>query len=115
MGDPRIVITVAGGRDLEAEVDPAFGRAECFLVVTPPSEQVLQVIENSAKEAAHGAGVRAAELVGDTGADAVIAGAFGPKAASALRAKGIAMYECPRGTTARQAVQQYRAGRLSRL
>jgi predicted Fe-Mo cluster-binding NifX family protein len=115
MSSPRIVITVAGGRDLEAEVDPAFGRAERFLVVTPPSEQILQVLENPAKQAAHGAGVRAAEVVGDTGADAVIAGGFGPKAATALRAKGIAMYECARGTTARQAVQEYRAGRLSRL
>ena len=62
MAGNAVVITVAGGSDLAASVDPAFGRAARLLVVDVRTGQVLEAIENPATEAAHGAGIQAANL-----------------------------------------------------
>jgi predicted Fe-Mo cluster-binding NifX family protein len=112
MAGSPVVITVAGGSDLQASVDPAFGRAARFLVVDVGTGQVLEAIENPATDAAHGAGIQAANLVGRIGAGAVISGRFGPKASAGLRSLGITMYELTGETTAAQALADLRSGKL---
>jgi predicted Fe-Mo cluster-binding NifX family protein len=97
--------------DLDAGLDPRFGRAAYFLIVDEAT-LAWEATANPAVEAMGGAGSQAAQLVAKRHPRAVISGAFGPNAFQVLRAAGISMFPCPGDMTARQAVEAYRAGRL---
>ncbi len=107
----KIAPTV-GSPHLDAEVDPRFGRADWILFVEPETME-WKAQENPGRDARGGAGVQAAQFLGDREASAVISGDFGPKAYQALEAAGVAMYRCESRTTAREAVELYQAGKLS--
>lgn len=83
----KICIT-AQGQDLNAEVDPNFGRARYFLVFDARTEN-YEVIENSMAEASQGAGIQAAQLISDRNVDTVITGSLGPHAQKVLYSSGI--------------------------
>lgn len=106
----RIALTVATP-DLDAEVDPRFGRAD-FILLVEPETMAWEALANPAREAPGGAGIQAAEFVAERGADAVLSGDFGPKAYQALEAAGIAMYRYESCRTAREAMERFRAGEL---
>lgn len=108
----RVAIAIGEGSDLDARVDPHFGRAERFLVADVETGALVEVRQNTAAQDAHGAGTGAAGLVAGLGAGEAIAGRFGPKAYDALRALGIAMYQVPEGLLAREALAQLRDGKL---
>ncbi len=106
----RIAISTAGD-NLEAAVDPRFGRAERFLIVDVETGE-FEVLDNSASGAlAHGAGIQTAQVVANAGVEAVVSGFVGPKAFDALAAAGIKICQGAAGTV-RQAVQDYAAGKL---
>ncbi|MEW6567636.1 MAG: NifB/NifX family molybdenum-iron cluster-binding protein [Chloroflexota bacterium] len=108
------IIISAVAPDLDATLDPRFGRAAHFLIV---DDQTLEweATPNPAAEAAGGAGSQAAQLVARHQPGVVISGAFGPNAFHVLQAAGIRMFRCPDTRTARQALQEYRAGVLSEV
>ena len=108
----KIVITTKNGEGLDAELDPRFGRCEAFLVVDSDSGKVVESVPNQERNAAHGAGIGATAKVAELGAEAVISGRFGPKAASGLKAKGIKMLTAPEGKTAREVLEMFKAGDL---
>jgi len=83
----KICIT-SKGKDLEAEVDPNFGRARCFLVVDPETMN-LEVVDNPNIEAAHGAGIQTAQLILNLNVGTVITGNCGPNAQRVLQSSGI--------------------------
>jgi len=83
----KICIT-AEGTDLNAEVDPKFGRARYFLIVDPDSQE-FEVIENPNIEADHGAGIQTAQLVSTKNVQAVLTGNCGPNAQRVLQSSGI--------------------------
>jgi predicted Fe-Mo cluster-binding NifX family protein len=103
----KVVVTAAGG-DLDAEVDPRFGRAPYFVAVET-DDMSFEAIENAAVDASGGAGVRAAQTVADTGAKAVLTGNCGPNAHRTLQAAGIAVVIGAAGTV-REAVERYLKG-----
>jgi predicted Fe-Mo cluster-binding NifX family protein len=105
----RIAIS-STGPDLDAEVDPRFGRCQCFVVVDPATEE-LEVLDNEAAMMSGGAGIQAAQMVANSGVDAVITGNLGPNAADTLAATGLKVYLVVAGTV-RQALQQYIEGQL---
>ncbi len=107
------IVVSTTGSDLDAMLDPRFGRAAFFLIVDPET-MAWQGHRNSAADAPGGAGTQAAQLVAGLKAAAVISGAFGPNAFRALEAAGIAMFQSSQAGTARQAVEDYKAGRLER-
>jgi predicted Fe-Mo cluster-binding NifX family protein len=107
------IIVTALAPDIDAPVDRRFGRAACFVAVDGET-LAWEAHRNPAVDAAGGAGSRAAEFVAGLGPEAVISGAFGPNALGALDAAGIGMYLCPLACTARQALDDYLAGRLER-
>jgi predicted Fe-Mo cluster-binding NifX family protein len=113
MAQATVVITVFGGKDLQAPIDPAFGRAERFLLVDVEAGEVIEALDNPAAQAAGGAGTQAANLVARSGASAVISGGFGPKAAAGLRALGVAMYASSSAKNAGEALAAYRSGKLT--
>jgi len=83
------IIISSTGTDLDAEVEPRFGRAQQFLLVDLDSDG-FEVIDNGQDTGAvSGAGIQTAEMVANTGAEIVITGHCGPKAFRALSAAGI--------------------------
>ena len=98
------------GPDLEAEVDPRFGRCQCFVIVDSDTKE-FEVLNNQAAMARGGAGIQAAQMVANSGVDVVITGHLGPKAAETLEAAALQTYLGASGTV-REALQQYMDGHL---
>jgi predicted Fe-Mo cluster-binding NifX family protein len=105
----KIAVTSVG-KELDAQVDPRFGRAACFIVVETESME-FEAVENGNVAAAGGAGINSAKAVIDTGAQAVLTGNCGPNAERTLSAGNIKLYTGVAGTVA-EAVAQFKAGSL---
>jgi len=105
----KIAIT-ATGADLQAQVDPRFGRTQYFIIVDPETME-FEAIENSSLSAAHGAGIQSGQLMSSNDVSAVITGSVGPNAFQTLTAAGIKIFQSPRGTV-EQAVEAYKNGKL---
>jgi len=102
----------AGSRELEAQVDPRFGRASYFLVVDSETLDFEAVENKQNLQAVQGAGIQAATLVARSKAEAVLTGHCGPKAFKTLQAAGIPVVVGVKGTV-REAVQSFARGELS--
>jgi predicted Fe-Mo cluster-binding NifX family protein len=101
----------ANGPDLEAQVDPRFGRAPYFLVVNPETME-FEVLPNQLNlRAPQGAGIQAAALVARHQPAAVLTGHCGPRAFQTLQAAGIPVIVGVEGPV-REAVQKYQQGKL---
>mgnify|MGYP001189012515 CR=1 FL=1 len=84
----KVVVPV---NDDQTSVCPSFARAPYFSV-TDAASGVTEVIENTAASSEGGAGVRAAQIVVDLGAEALIAPRLGENAANVLKATGVKLY-----------------------
>jgi len=105
----RIAVT-ATGPDLDAQIDPRFGRCAYFIFVDTDTME-FEAVPNPYVSAMGGAGIQAAQLVANKGATAVLSGAFGPNAAQTLSAVGVQMYPNVMGTV-REAVERFKRGEL---
>jgi len=105
------IAVAAGGDNLEAQVDPRFGRCAWFVIVDSDS-MAFEAVENPGVMAGGGAGIQAAQVVASKGAQAVVAGNMGPNAHQALSAAGIQVLPFAGGTV-RQAVEAVKSGTLS--
>jgi predicted Fe-Mo cluster-binding NifX family protein len=105
----RIAVT-ATAPQLDAPVDPRFGRCPYFLIVETDTLS-FEAVENSNQGLGQGAGIQSARLVADRGVRSVLTGNCGPKAHEALTAAGISVVVGCSGT-ARQVVEQFNAGQL---
>ncbi len=104
----KIAVT-STGQDLDAQVDPRFGRA-AYLVIVDVDTLEFSVIDNATnRNAFKGAGIQAAAAVCDNGAEALLTGFCGPNAFKALDAAGIKVANDVTGTI-REAVDFYKAG-----
>ena len=81
----------SSGDNLEALIDPRFGRCPYFLIVDTDSMN-FDVYENQSALLGSGAGVQAAQFVVSKGAAALITGNCGPKAMQVLSAAGIKVF-----------------------
>jgi predicted Fe-Mo cluster-binding NifX family protein len=98
------------GKDLDAQIDPRFGRCQYFILVDPET-LAFEAVENEGLMASGGAGVQAAQLIAQKGAKALITGNLGPNAESALSASGIKVYLAPGGTV-NDVITSYKSGSL---
>ena len=98
------------GSDLDTMVDPRFGRCRFFVVVDLSTEE-FEAVDNQAAEMSGGAGIQAAQMVINLDIDAVITGSLGPNAADTLAVAGVKAY-LGASKTVREALRQYKAGRL---
>lgn len=98
------------GPGLDAPVDPRFGRCQYFLVIETETQE-FDLVRNDAAGLSGGAGIQAAQLVANSGAQAVITGNLGPNAADALAAGGLKVYLGAAGTV-QEALQQWQEGQL---
>jgi len=105
----RIAVT-AQGENLEAEVDPRFGRASKFLLVDSETMS-FEVVENKQSlDLPQGAGIQAAQNVLSHKPDVVVTGNCGPKAFQVLRAAGVEVVIGAKGKI-RDVVREYLDGK----
>ncbi|NVM53214.1 MAG: NifB/NifX family molybdenum-iron cluster-binding protein [Candidatus Helarchaeota archaeon] len=112
-GNEIIAVTSQSLDGLNALVDPRFGRCRAFTIVKIQSGDIVdtQVLENPAMMAGGGAGIQAAQTVGNSGAQIVITGNLGPNASSALQGLGITTYIGASGNV-ESAINAYLSGSL---
>ena len=103
----------ASSDSLEANVDPRFGRCPYFLIVNPDSMD-FSVIPNDSTNAAHGAGIQAAQTIANMGVDVVITGNVGPNAFNVLFATGIKILTGASGSI-REAIEKFKTGQLKEV
>lgn len=108
------IIVTATAPEIDAAVDPRFGRGAFFIVVDSDTME-WQAHENQSVNASGGAGSQAAQFVAQQGAEAVISGDFGPNAYLALAAVEIKMYLLGASKTVREAVANLAAGALTQV
>ena len=106
------VAVSATGKNLEAYVDPRFGRCPYFAVVDSETME-CEFIENRALMASGGAGIKAAQQVVDAGVEVVISGNIGPNAFATLSAGGVGIYSGADGTI-RDAVEKLKNDNLTK-
>jgi predicted Fe-Mo cluster-binding NifX family protein len=104
----RIAITAQGG-DLDAKVDPRFGRASQFLLVETATMKYEVIGNSQSLDLPQGAGIQAAQNILRHQPDAILTGNCGPKAFKVLGAAGVNVILGVSGT-AREAIQSFLAG-----
>jgi predicted Fe-Mo cluster-binding NifX family protein len=98
--------------NLDAEVDPRFGRALKFLLVDTDTLS-FDVVENKQTlDLPQGAGIQAAQNLIAHRPDAVLTGNCGPKAFRVLQAAGVPVVVGVKGTV-REAVRAYMSGQYT--
>jgi predicted Fe-Mo cluster-binding NifX family protein len=106
----KIAVT-STGTDLDASVDPRFGRAP-YIVIVDSDTDAFEALDNSENvNALKGAGIQAAKMVSDKGAEVLLTGYCGPNAFKALAAANVGVANDAAGTV-REAVTAYLDGKL---
>jgi predicted Fe-Mo cluster-binding NifX family protein len=91
----KLIAFSTSGTELDAELDPRFGRARGFLLYDLELQQVRLLENEQSRNAAQGAGIHAAEAIVRAGVDTLVTGHCGPKAFRVLDAAGVQVYNCP--------------------
>jgi predicted Fe-Mo cluster-binding NifX family protein len=105
------IVLSATAPDLDAAIDPRFGRGAYLLVVDTASLE-FKAHPNPGVSASGGAGIQAAQFVAAQKAEAAISGDFGPNAFEALKEAGVSMYIYGACRTVREAIQNLQSGQL---
>ena len=100
----------AAGTSLDDQVDPRFGRCQNFIIIDPDTME-FEAVANTSAASGHGAGIAAAQMIVDKGAEAVLTGSCGPNAFGVLNSAGIKVLTGATGTI-REAIESYKAGKL---
>ena len=105
----KIAVT-STGPDLDAPVDPRFGRCSFFILVDPDSME-FSAFPNEMAMMSGGAGIQAGQFMAEKGVEAVITGNCGPNAFRTLTAAGIGVFTGASGTI-KDALDAYKNGKL---
>ena len=103
----KIVVSTTG-KSLDSNVESRFGRSTGFILFDTDTQN-FRYLDNSAQtHLSQGAGIQTAQMIVEAGADVIITGQMGPKAAEALSRSEIKIYACAGGTVqeALQALDQ---------
>ena len=105
----KICIT-SQGDNLDAQIDPRFGRCQYFLIVDTETQE-FEAVENSNISAMGGAGVQSGQLVATKGVKAVLTGNVGPNAFQTLQAAGVDVITGVSGRI-KEAIEKYKKGEM---
>jgi predicted Fe-Mo cluster-binding NifX family protein len=100
----------ATGPNLEADVDPRFGRCQYLIFVDTDTMQ-FKAQNNANISAGGGAGISTAQTVADQGVRAVLTGNMGPNAHQVLSGAGIPVITGVSGKV-RDAIEAYKKGQF---
>ncbi len=103
----------ATGNNLEAQLDPRFGRC-LYLVIVNSETMEFEAYPNLAADSTGGAGIQIAQTIANESVKVVITGNVGPNAFGALSAAGIEIMTGAFGTV-REVVEKFRRGELQRI
>lgn len=103
-------------KGLESQASPIFGRCPFFVIVETKENEIKnsKTIENKANSQFSGAGITAAELVGNEDVKIVISGAAGPRAFQVFNKIGIKVFKSVTGTV-KENIKKYLAGELDEI
>jgi predicted Fe-Mo cluster-binding NifX family protein len=104
----------AKGEALDSEVDPRFGGSSGFVLFDTDTGNADYLDNSTQRHLSQGTGVQKAKMIAEAGAETLITGQLGPKAARVLDKSGIKIYLCRRGNV-RQALQALEADSLNEL
>jgi len=82
----------ADGSKIEGKIDQRFGRCKCFIVLDTEDKDKIEAVENPGSIQGHGAGIKAAEQIGQIGVKAIVTGNIGPNATAVLEKLEIKPY-----------------------
>lgn len=105
----RICIT-AEGDNLEAKVDPRFGRCAFFILYDTGSGS-FEAVSNEKASGMGGVGIQNGQVMAEMGVNLVITGNLGPNAAGVLQQAGIKSITGISGKV-RDVVERYKKGEL---
>ena len=108
----KIAVSSAG-TDLNAQVDPRFGRCRHFVVVDPDTME-FEVLENTGAASGGGAGIATGQLISGKGVDVVLTGNCGPNAFEVLEAAGIKVMTGVSGSV-QDAIESYVSGKYQAI
>jgi len=87
------IIFSSTGKNWDDKVDEKFGRAKGFVLYDEETKMLKWISNDRNRNAEHGAGIQAAQLVLNTGAEILITGRIGPKAREVLKKTNIKIYK----------------------
>lgn len=102
------VAVSAYGEDLNAEINPRFGRCDYILIVDT-DQMRFESFSNDNKELSGGAGTQTACFVASKGVEAVLTGSCGPKAMNIFNAENIPVHTGQTGTVL-EVVERFKKG-----
>lgn len=108
-----LVVIPVDEKKEDTTVCPSFGRCPYFLLYNSQSKKI-EFIDNEATNAAGGAGIKAAQAVLDTNADALITPRCGENAMEVLKATDIKVYKT-KFITAKESIEAYEKEELELL
>ena len=106
----KICVTATAG-DLNAQVDPRFGRSQYFVIVDSDT-MAFEAMVNEAMNAPGGAGIQAAQAMVNKGVNVVVSGNMGPNAFQVLSTADVKIATGAYGTV-KEAVEMYKSGKLN--
>jgi len=105
------VAVTSNDKDLNAEVDPRFGRAAYFLIVDPDT-MAYKAVENTQNMGLpQGAGIQAGKTIVENGVDVLLTGNCGPKAFKVLEQAGVKIVINAKGSV-KEVIEQFKTGEL---
>lgn len=105
----KICVTAVSD-NLDAQVDPRFGRCQYFIIVDPDTLE-FEAIRNPSINAMSGAGIQSAQIISNKGVEVVITGNVGPNALQVLTSAGIKIQQGASGTV-RDVIEKFKKGEL---
>ena len=102
------VAVSSNGNNLDARLDPRFGRCAFFLVVNS-DDMSFEAFNNESAVQGGGTGIQAAQFLASQGVDAVITVNCGPNAAQTLSAAGVELFAGQAGTV-KEVVERFKMG-----
>lgn len=94
------VAVSAYGRDLDADINPRFGRCD-YLLIVDTDTMAFERFANENMNLTGGAGIQTASFVISKGVQAVLTGSCGPNAMDVFNSAGVAVYQGQAGSVAR--------------
>lgn len=103
------------GEGLDSQVDSRFGRCPKYIIVEIDNKKIKseKTIDNPAMMQGGGAGIAAAQTIGNEKVDAVITANIGPNAFAVLNQLNIAVYQAT--GVIKDVVQQFIDGKLTKI
>jgi predicted Fe-Mo cluster-binding NifX family protein len=106
------LLVTATTSEINAPVDPRFGRCAFFILVETDSLE-WKAFPNPGSNEPGGAGIKAAQFAADHEAEVVLSGEFGPNAFNALKAANIRMFHVDNAFSVLDAINQFKKEQLT--